>query len=951
MATGPGSARSFGKADHGIAWAAAQLPGPAVRERRYFTGGTEVRTGPLPRIKGQAGPRGPDDYALRFERDAVAVQSNTAAGTILGLLKLGERLRNGKRGDFLQHLRFRTRNYKHELRLSVAGPRAVVGYTDATWESLFRGIVANGFNGVVFYPDHHPFEHILDYKGFPEAASRDEAERRAVREALCRGLEMAHRYGLATFMQHYVNHFTQALAEAHKIPMTGRLSAVDHPIVEEYCRYCYREIFRQLPDLDGLYFNFESTPSAWRHVLKTAIPECNRMARKPILFFRLWGFTEPEGMRRMLRAYKGRCILGHKISDTSDVYYLPVADSRVKEWKKLLGKSVEWTFLVGPCHNCGTNLCNQLWSDYDFVQAILDDARKKGADSISFHTYNELFAADVKDGAVFSEHEQAMSRFNYLHLQAAGDYVMGRTMPRGERARLLAGRSGVPARAGAALLKAIEASSRIVLLIYRQFCYTSALDGYLNRGRYSHIQEPFYYYPATELNDQARRLVWRGLRHAAWIPKTLPAKVAPEGEYQHILDYVDPSKRKARMNPGAIAAAIRRSIGESFAALGEYRRRAGGPAAEALEPYLRDNAVLGEYVRREILAAVRLYSIYFAKSRAAVLSAVREGLAELKALPPLVADTTSRTYKSMVRVAMFDRLDPAPEIEAAAELLRCVEEAELPMAAFREYLESRRLYNEIRRVVRPGRWHDAPVVACAARLLQASLAKAEGSLAKLTGPEHDRHAEGVQAWRDFVRNELQRTEPPRAACPRAPTGPFLALQHEHGFRAGEGFVEDFLGFFRPADYLRPSDFTFRVWHTPKELCVTFRERGIGAEQRKAQWERYREEGSCSYVMQVHVDAENKGRAGDRYIVWPMGESVSRNNQPHVKAGTEFRCDATSWETTVRLPFSLLGHTPRKGEVWGFNVYGNPAVARNRCYTWAAQYDSFNPLRFGKIRFE
>jgi hypothetical protein len=45
------------------------------------------------------------------------------------------------------------------------------------------------------------------------------------------------------------------------------------------------------------------------------------------------------------------------------------------------------------------------------VQKLLADAQAKGADSISFHTFRELFAADLPDPrGVFSEQEKAMSR-------------------------------------------------------------------------------------------------------------------------------------------------------------------------------------------------------------------------------------------------------------------------------------------------------------------------------------------------------------------------------------------------------------------------------------------------------------------------------------------------------------------------------------------------------------
>ena len=679
------------------------------------------------------------------------------------------------------------------------------------------------------------------------------------------------------------------------------------------------------------------------------------MKRKPIFVFRLWDFTEPESMRKIMKAYKGRVILGHKIADTSDVYYLPVADSRVMEWKKRLGQKIEWMFLVGPCHNCGTNLCQQLWGDYEYVQTLLADAQKKGADSFSFHTVHEFFAPDLKNSDAFSADETALVRFNLMHLQAAVDYVNGRRRSRNEQAALLAKRAAVKAAAGPALLDAIEASSQLVLLIYRQFFNTSAHDGYINPGRYSQIQDPFYYFPANALNDQHKELTWRNYM-CAWVQKTIPATIAPNNEFQRIIDFVDPAKKKAVRNPEKIAALLGQNLARSQRALERYRKLAGIAAAAKLEPHLEANARLGEYVRREIRAAIQWYSVYFARSKAGAGAALQKGLAELKPLAALVADPQHPSVKSMRR-AMMDGMDPTTDIRLAEEALSLIESADspdspnFPFDAFRMYLDSRRAYNEIRRVVRPIRRHDAEVIGYAVRQLKASIAKAQEAHAALMAGQHSGYAARVGNWLSFVENELARTTPPSAVCPEQPTGPFLALQHDQCFRVGENFLEDFCGFFKDYDYLRPADQSFQVWRTDHELAVTFRERGVDPEQRKAQWEKYKNSGSDCFVTRIFVDAENKGRKCAAYIVWPLGSSVSRDRQPGVKAKTEFTTGASSWQVTVKLPFEELGRRPRKGDVWGLNVSANPAIARNCANIWAAQYECVNPRLFGKLRFE
>jgi hypothetical protein len=931
----------FGQAAYGVEWAAAELPQGRVVDGRIFAGDLEVKLATL-RAEGE------DNYVLASGPGRVTVRSGTAIGAIAGLLELGRRLRSGEKTDAARHLRFRTRNYKHEIRLGADTPRSILSYTDEVWETLCRQIVRHQFNGLTLYAGYHPFEYILDYKEFPYAASRPEAHRMAVRETLNRGLAIAHRYGLKTFMQHYTTHFTPQLAEHLKLGAAAgeRIADVGHPEIDRYCRWCYREIFRQVPDLDGLYFNFESAPHGAWHVLETAIPEFNAMARKPIAVFRLWGVIDPKGIQAIYKAYKGRKILGHKIPDTDDTYYLPVADSHVMEWHKILPQA-EFMFLVGPCHNCGTNLCEQVWGDYAFVQTLLGDAVKKGADSISFHTINEFFSSDVATAGVFDEREKAMSRFNLMHLQAVADFVNGRRMTPDERAAALAARCGVGGPAGRALLEAVEASSQLVLLVYQQFCGTSSWDGFLNVGRFSHIQDPFLIDPANSFNNQASRMPWRMRPHFSWILKTIDTKVAPDNFLQHIIDYVDPSKRKAVRNPRVIADLLAKHSKASAAALKKYERLAGKEKADELAPHLRNNAALAAYAREEILAGIAMYPLYFATSKAAMVAALKKGLKHLRALPPILEDKAA--LKSMMRVVMFNRLDPKFEIRAVEDLLATIQAARFPMAAMRDYVESRRVYNETRRWIRPQREFDQAAIEHIVRQHKKAIAKAEGALRQLAAPADAPLAAGVRAWLEFLESELAATVPPTAVCGREP-GEFHRFRHDHCLRSGEYFTDDFLGFFRPLDYLRLTDQGFQVWHTDEELVLHFREAGVDMAQRKARWAEYRGTSSDSFVTRVFVDSEGKGLAAETFIAWPMGEGVSVGRRPFCEARTRFTSDETSWQLELRLAYSLFGRTPKKGDAWGLNVTFNPAVASVAAHTWAATYDSNVPRLYGKVKF-
>jgi hypothetical protein len=958
----------FGVASGGIQWAVGQLSGGQVRPEGFFAGEVEVKLAPL------AGALGEDDYSITFAGltrpgkavrtssqpgkavpPNVTVAANTAVGTISGILELGKMLTERKRKNLVKHLQFRTRNYKHEVTLAADEPRSLEHYTDELWESLCQHIVSHQFNGLTLYPEnYHPFDEILDYKEWPQAAWRPKAHCDANRERLNAGLAIAHKYGLKTFMQHYVSHFTPALLDYLKLGSAAgdRLSTLDHPVIDDYCRWCYREIIKQCPDLDGLYFNYESAPSGAEHVLRTMIPEWNAMKKKPIALFRLWGVTEPSGMQKIYKAYKGRFIVSHKVSDTNDTYYLPVADSRVMEWKKLL-PGVEFSFCIGPCHNCGTNLQGQLWSDYDYVQTLIADAKKKGADSFSFHTVNDFFSPLLPGGEkIFSQKERDLARFNVLHMLAVSDYVNGVSRNEGQRVSVMAKSAGVSKAAGKALASAIHASSQCVLLGYQQFCYGSNYDGFIHPGRYSHIQEPFFYYPATALNNQGSGLMWKSFAQTAWIKKTIDTKVAPDNLLQYIIDYVDPSKPKAVKNPKKIAALLAKNMKAADKALARYKALAGKEKGEALAWYIKMNACMGGYFEYQIRAAIELYSMYFATSKAAMVSKLRKGIAYLDKLPALVKD--GAVASDMVRVTMFNCFKPQEEAKWARELLAAIESEKFPMAALVSFIQSHKHYNEIRRIIRPYRQNVAEVMDYAQEQLCKSIAASQKCLAHLQGWRDESFARNVRGWLEFVQEELAFSKPPRLVVTDKPS-PEQALKRNHCFRTGEHFLDDFLGFFRPIEYIPGGDQHMRVWRGKDELIIEMGERGVDMAARLARWKKFEGGGSAQYVTQAFIDAtgkgSGKGQGWETFIIWPMGHGVSQGLKPLVKAETEFVHDETSWHVKAHLPFSLIGAVPKKGQTWGLNVNCGPAITSLRNFQWAPQYESCTPRLFGKIKFE
>jgi hypothetical protein len=899
------------------------------------------------------GAKGQDDYAIHFGKTGDArVLANTPVAAISALLELEQVLGQGDRHSIVRRLKFRTRNYKHEVTLAAPGPRNIIHYTDAMMESFIQQIVRRQFNGLLLYADDcHPFPHILDLGPLSYAAQRPASECVAIRSAINRLLAVAHKYGLTTFLQHYVGHFTRRLAEHIGIKETtsgGLLSGVEHPEITKYTRYCYREIFRQCPDLDGLYFNFESMPNSYHHLLDTAVPVCNEMQRKPIFVFRLWTVVDVDAFKEVYNAYRGRKIVFHKIADSSDMYHYPAADSRVKDWHRHI-PGVEFGFCVGPCHNCATNLTEALWADYDYVQTLVGDAHSKGADSIAFHSVYELLSNDLPDSqAIFPDLERQASRSNILHLQAVVDFVNGRSTDARQRAKFMGQRLGLAGRAAGTFMRLLEETSQIVPTIWQQFYRSAAYEGYINPGRNSHIQDPFYYYPPNGLNNTSKLNIHTaplGKGPWPWISKIAPTRIAPDNLFQPIIDYVDPSKPHAKRHPSAMAARIRHSTRHAQLALASLRSQGYAKLAEELAPRVSASAALGKMVDHEILAGIALYSLYFATSRATALRAIRTGLDHLRQMVPAVADEADR--KAVARMLGWDKISPQEDVDRVQDLLDTFYDADFPMNAFASWAQSRRQYNEIRRFVRPYRLHNRITLGYARRQIAQARTSARKALAALA-PRHMAYATNVKAWLDFLDIEEAHMTPPSAKCSPRTREQYMDLFHDDCFRMGEHYADDFLGFFRKFDYVRRRNLSIAFWTQKDSLVVACRETGCDAAARKARWKEFRAGGSDLFTFQVHI--QTPGEDVRKIIVFPNG--------PRIAVGVEFadasaRLDSTadSYQFTAHLPWKLLGAKASKGQVWRVNVTSNPFILRNTAYTWAPQYDSINPGLFGHLTFE
>jgi len=856
--------------------------------------------------------------------------------------------------------KFITRNYKHELML--AGPEdshSVLHYTDELWHALCRRLLDYGFTGLVFYAGYHPFEHLLDYKGFPKAAPGNARERAVIRKALNRGLEIAVSYGLETYLQHYVMHFTKELAKYAGILLSDsgasdytRLACYDTPVVRRYSRYCYREVFRQCPNLTGLYFNFESTGDSWKHVANTALPEANKMRKKPVFVYRLWGVHSADGIARLIASYKGWTILAHKISDTADTYHLPVADSRIREWKAATSNT-EFMYLVGPCHNCATNIDGQVWADYDFVQAILADAEKKGCDSISFNSTYELLAADLPEAEHLGRARRDLSLYNTLHLEAVTDYFRGVKKSEADRCKLMAERLGVGRAAGKAVYKAVTCASRGVLTAQEQFLITSANEGRLMPFRTSLIQDPFLYPPVSELARQTKLAPKLG----PWLPKQRDCLPREVGDSQYIIDFVDPSRPVAVRNPRALAREIKMVSEGAMAYAAKFEELAGKEKGRELVHLVGITPAANMWVYHQILAAISYYSVYFATNRRSVCRMLEKGISHIEAA--LFCEMKDEeTHKRITRMYFFYASGNLPfELAGARRALRLVQRNSFPMGAYVEFLASRREYNEIRRFMRPESVPRLREWRRVRKQINRARDHAMASIAAMNARRHGRYRRAVEAWINFLDAETASLNVPRVKCSRKDNNTFTPLSHEQCFRWGESYSNDFSDFFCPGGYHRDDDrLSFKVRRTKGSLLVTLKEEGIDMARRFAHWNDFAGSEDALWTMVVHVAPDPSPEEVVTYRVAPKGAALTMQRAggfpaPLSTDATSFVYDDTSWELMCRIPFRQLGVRPSIGDMWGFNVSACPAIARNRRNFWRRTYEmAMNPAFLGKLEF-
>jgi len=933
---------------------------------------------------------GSTGYEIIPGKSRITVSAATTGGFLSGVLNLAHKLRRGGSGRKLAERiepHFTSRLYKHEANIGEfeGHEHTWIGELDEDfWIEYVKALVRMHFTGLVFYAGYHPFEYFLDYNEFGEAASAPKRKRRKTLAGLKRAFAVARAFGLETFMQHYVTHYPAGLAKKHDIGFRGtgagsRLSALDHPTVDEYSRYVYRRTFEILPELSGFYLNFESAPNSSRFVRRNLYPEAVKAGARPIFIFRLWDFNSPAAMKDLIESYPGQTRLAHKIQDRADYYYYPKADPRVIEWKKHFPET-EFMFLVGPCHNCGTVQSRQLWADNAFVRDLLADAEAKGADSIAFHTVFEHLAPEIEAEKLAGAHEMDMARLNRGHLDAVVDYVRGENPGRVALKKRFAELTGFEGEKADAAFRAVAETSKITLTIFSQFWHSTSEEGYLYPAIRSYYQDPFLHLTPSFVNDEPESAM---TITTAWLNRSLKMRNVPD-DAQLIVDYVDPARPSAGRTPPAIARDLKRRCENALAAA----KKAAGRNPAGIRATLLDETRrvynIGMRAYREMNVAMNLYRVFFTRSRKTALTGLSKALDELVAVRPHVRKNDPLAAR---RHLWWHEERVNEDARNLRTLIRRIERGGFPYAAFAAFASSLLSFYEIRRTIRPNKHLRPKDEELIRRGLYSALARARRALHHLSRAQNRRLRRNVEGWLEYLESEIAGLEPPTLEVPlesklERDEG-FLPLVHDNCLRYACNCIEDLLAFFRPHKWRLEWDVRMRIVRARDGLVLSLMERGVDVAERRRGWREFAGTRSETFFWRFWVDRERTGTEMDVWCIAPEGrglikggyrilsrqDTVLETGAPVEGGKSHFTHGKDWWRLDYRLPWRFLDGRVREGEKWRVNVTATPAGGtpilpsagterRNRQFIWCPAYEmtaandfiAGKPERMGTITF-
>ncbi len=925
--------------------------GAQWRQGELWCGDRRVTFAPAP-----APGFGEDGFRIAVRGGCIRVEADTRVARLSALLAVPEAMA-GRGESLTRRLRFRRRFYKHEIARPTPGGHPISVYTDAFWVGLCRELVRRHFNGIAIYADANPFGFLGEYGPYERYAPLPAVKRAEYRAQFNRFLATARRYGLETLLQQYVTKFPGGLARAiglpfyHRANPTREVADFRHPRVYGYLRDMYTAFFDALPGLDRLMLNFENAPNSTDFCREVLWPALGARRQPPALLFRLWYVTVPDALCEWIRGYSGHVMVSHKVMDTMDAYLHPAPDTRIREWRAHFirhGLEVEWQYLVGPCHNCGSNISRRLWSDPAFVFTLMDRVRRIGSDGFNFHTRVELLANAFASEAVIDAEERALARANQGHLEATVAAVRGERFDESRWVAAEAERLALKPATARRAVSVMRDSSRAAILHLLQFPLTTH-EGYAVDARRQLSQHPLYHPPVNVLlNRQHRedpRLLWSYLNKAR-------AGAAYPNDFQTLIDYVDPAVPPTARHPAALAREMMRLGSGSLAAARPLARALGAEWVEAV----RSNASLATVCGHDILAGIALFRLYFPATQGVYLRAVDAAIRHLAAI-----DREVRLHGSPA-VHMQEPYAPQADIAALQRLRRYLARG-YPRGIFACYVRSVKCYNDIRRFVRPWRMWSPATLRRAGRLLEE--ARGLASEARSAAREGTPWAERMDAWCAFLEQVCAAHTPPRMTV-GADWAPWQPLVHDNCFGYGGFAWQDFLAFFEPVARDKGLRLECSFKRDAEALWVGLRERGVGGDERRERWAALQGQPDLAGVARLFLDLPGDGGCLRQWSAMPRSRMVISRDLIHAgrqgfdlraptlvpAAVARWRTHAEGWDLALRLPFAAIGATPAPGAVWHANVASNPGVRRNHAVAWCQGYEvgPGNPARLGALRF-
>ena len=294
-----------------IAWAAKELAASVKSSKAEIALGTYEWL----RERGLAAPPPPpakEAFSISVGSGRrIIIAGHDPAGAMYGGLEAAEQIAlAGPESVTASHSQpfLAMRQYKYNL----PGVRDGHEYfhTEAYWRSLFDLLARARFNSIGFWHSH-PFQYMIEYKQFPEAAVLTPEQTQRNIKTFTMIFKLAYERNIDTYLINWNIHLPKPFAKAHGIPDAGH----DSPLVRAYMRYCITQTLRTYPRLIGLgVCAGERMPSPvydWREqwVKDTFLAGIADSGRVAPLLHRYW-YTAPDSVQRIIAAdYAGRVIL------------------------------------------------------------------------------------------------------------------------------------------------------------------------------------------------------------------------------------------------------------------------------------------------------------------------------------------------------------------------------------------------------------------------------------------------------------------------------------------------------------------------------------------------------------------------------------------------------------------------------------------------------------------